>query len=97
MTGIDAGAVLRAALSVTAGDRQSRYGHPSVNLGARTAALMQAYVSNMPNPERWTATDVCNVMILLKIARLQESPTDFDSLVDIAGYASSAWEAARGE
>ena len=94
--GTEVGAVLREALAVTAGDRQSRYGHPSVNLGERTAALMQAYVSNMPNPDRWSATDVCNLMILLKVARLQESPTDFDSLVDIAGYASAAWEAAKG-
>jgi hypothetical protein len=90
--------VLGAAAEQTKGPRQSDYGHPSVNLGQRTAALFGAYVSGMDDPSRWTATDVCNMMILLKVARLQH-PADtphFDSLVDIAGYASSAWEAHIG-
>jgi hypothetical protein len=46
----------------------------------------------------FTGTDVCNLMILVKVARLMEHPTrpHFDSLVDIAGYASTAWESAHG-
>lgn len=89
--------VLRAAEEQTLGPRQNDYGHPRVNLGERTAALFAAYVQGMYDPTRWTATDVCNIMVLLKIARLQENPSDphFDSLVDIAGYASSAWRAAH--
>lgn len=89
--------VLNEALRVTQGDRLDRYGHPAVNLGERTASLMQAYVTNMPDPTSWNATDVCNMMILVKIARLQMTPDDFDSLVDIAGYASAAWRAAKGD
>jgi hypothetical protein len=87
--------VLDAAKNQTLGPRQSDYGHPTTNLGVRTAALFAAYVQGMNDPNAWTATDVCNVMILLKIARLQNNPNDphFDSLVDIAGYASSAWRA----
>jgi hypothetical protein len=85
--------VLKAASDQTLGPRQNDYGHPSVNLGLRTASLFEAYVRGMENPEVWTAVDVCNMMILVKIARLQEDPMNphFDSLVDIAGYASSAW------
>ena len=87
--------VLRSASEQTLGPRQNDYGHPSVNLGVRTASLFEAYVRGMNNPTEWTAVDVCNIMILLKIARLQEDPhtPHFDSLVDIAGYASSAWRA----
>lgn len=90
--------VLDAAAGHTKGDRHNDYGHPRVNLGERTAALFAAYVSGMPDPAAWTATDVCNIMILLKVARLQERPHEphFDSLVDIAGYASAAWEAHHG-
>ena len=89
--------ILDAAAAHTKGDRHSVYGHASVNLGERTADLFSAYVRNMGRLE-FTATDVCNLMILVKVARLQENPADphFDSLVDIAGYASSAWEATHG-
>ena len=91
--------VLDEARAQTEGPRQANYGHPSVNLGDRTAGLFQAYVSNMADPTVWTATDVCNMMILVKVARLMQDPDrpHLDSLVDIAGYASSAWEAGHGE
>jgi hypothetical protein len=89
--------VLDAAISHTKGARHDDYGHASINLGERTADLFTAYVKNMGS-HRFTATDVCNLMILVKVARLQENPAlpHFDSLVDIAGYASSAWEATHG-
>lgn len=87
--------ILSVAAAHTTGERQHDYGPPAVNLGERTAGLFSAYVRGMNDPTVWTATDVCNMMILLKIARLQEMPETphFDSLVDIAGYASAAWEA----
>jgi hypothetical protein len=90
--------VLDAAKAQTLGPRQNDYGHPTVNLGVRTAALFAAYVQGMKDPCTWTATDVCNMMVLLKVARLQQDPDNphFDSLVDIAGYASSAWRAKHG-
>jgi hypothetical protein len=85
--------VLKAATEQTLGPRQNDYGHPTVNLGVRTAALFAAYVQGMADPTNWTVVDVCNMMILVKVARLQQDPNNphFDSLVDIAGYASSAW------
>jgi hypothetical protein len=89
--------VLEAAAAHTKGARHIDYGHAAINLGERTADLFSAYVRNMAD-RRFTATDVCNLMILVKVARLMENPGQphFDSLVDIAGYASSAWEAAHG-
>jgi hypothetical protein len=91
--------VLDSAKQQTLGPRQGDYGHPFVNLGVRTASLFEAYVQGMSDPTIWTAVDVCNMMILLKVARLQQDPTNphFDSLVDIAGYASSAWRAQDSE
>lgn len=85
--------VLATAAEQTLGPRQGNYGHPFVNLGVRTASLFAAYVQGMNDPTNWTAVDVCNMMILVKVARLQQDPNNphFDSLVDIAGYASSAW------
>jgi hypothetical protein len=89
--------VLEAAAQHTLGDRHANYGHSAINLGERTADLFSAYVRNMAT-RKFTATDVCNLMILVKVARLMENPAapHFDSLVDIAGYASSAWEATHG-
>ena len=89
--------VLDAAASHTVGPRHNDYGHSAINIGERTADLFTAYVRNMAT-RKFTATDVCNLMILVKVARLMENPGDphFDSLVDIAGYASTAWEAAHG-
>jgi hypothetical protein len=87
--------ILDSASQQTQGPRQGDYGHPIINLGVRTAGLFEAYVKGMADPNVWTAVDVCNMMILVKVARLQQDPTNphFDSLVDIAGYADSAWRA----
>lgn len=48
-------------------------------------------MSVMPNTAL-TGTDVCNMMILLKIARIMENPHIKDNWADIAGYAGAAWE-----
>jgi hypothetical protein len=93
----DVPAVLAAATAHTVGPRRDDYGHATINIGERTADLFSAYVRNMDG-RGFTGTDVCNLMILLKVARLMENPSrpHFDSLVDIAGYASTAWESAHG-
>lgn len=89
--------VLDAAAGHTVGPRHNDYGPASVNIGLRTAGLFSAYVRGMDSSE-FTAVDVCNLLILVKVARLMENPADphFDSLVDIAGYASIAWESSNG-
>ena len=61
-------------------DRERVYGHPAKNL-ERIAKLWSAYLD-----KELTAYDVCNLMVLLKTARLQHTPAHEDSLVDAIGY-----------
>jgi hypothetical protein len=76
------------------GARQGTYGHPRADF-QRTAALWQAYLStkspaSSPEGGFLTPEDVAYMMILLKMARLMETPNHRDSIVDIAGYAQTA-------
>jgi hypothetical protein len=83
------GALLRQALEITTGARSQAYGHAADNLG-RTARLMQAYCEGMDR--EFTIGDVAAMMVLVKLARLHQSPDHYDSLLDIAGYVSAAWD-----
>lgn len=53
----------------------------------RTAALVNGYLEARGTDFRITADDVPVLMILLKVARLVETPSHRDSIVDLAGYA----------
>lgn len=75
--------VLEEANAAVYGPRQQAYGHPRENF-ARTARLWAAYL-DIPV----TAMDVAQMMVLLKIARLMETPSHRDSWVDMAGYAAT--------
>jgi hypothetical protein len=68
------------ARDIVYGDREKTYGHPSKNLKV-VADLWSAYLSTQVN-----AQDVCNLMILFKVARLRNDPEHEDSKVDIIGY-----------
>lgn len=61
-------------------DREGIYGDPGKNL-REIAVLWSAYLETPLTPE-----DVCNLMILMKTARLKISPRHRDSMVDIIGY-----------
>ena len=87
------GELLREALALTGGERQDAYGHPSDNLG-RTARLMDAYLDGLDRP--LTIGDVAALMTCVKLARLHQSPDHYDSLLDIAGYMSAAWDGIEG-
>lgn len=84
------GDLLRSALAATTGARRDDYGTAEENLG-RTARLMDAYLDGMDRPI--DVGDVAALMILVKVARLRQSPDHEDTLMDIAGYASAAWDA----
>jgi hypothetical protein len=72
--------ILEEAHEVIYGDRESTYGDPGKNL--RTIASMwSAYLD-----KELTYQDVCNMMVLMKVSRLKNTPNHRDSLVDIAGY-----------
>lgn len=94
--------VLEKAIEIVNGDRQVNYGDPTDN-HQRIAWLWTIYISERAKGEREfqiSPSDVAVMMILVKIARLIEtpsgSPSQFDSLADVAGYASIAWEIESG-
>lgn len=79
--------LLQQAHEIIHGDREQTYGDPGKNLRL-IAEYWSAHLSATTG-EKITLTpiDVCGMMILLKQARLANSPTHRDSLLDIAGYA----------
>ena len=76
--------VLSEANRIIYGDREKTYGSPSKNL-LRIAEMWNAYLGEGSG---LTAQDVCVMMILLKSARLANTPGHRDSIVDICGYAA---------
>ena len=76
--------VLEEAQRIIYGDREKTYGSPSKNLQV-IAEMWNAYLGN---EVCLTAQDVCVMMILLKSARLKNTPGHRDSVVDICGYAA---------
>lgn len=71
---------LDTAKQIVHGDRERTYGDPGKNL-----RLIASYWSaHLKIP--LTENDVCILMMLLKIARLNNDPEHDDSWIDIAGY-----------
>jgi len=79
--------VLAEADRLINGERQQNYGEAGDSFGA-IAAMWSAYLGCDV-----TARDVCNMMALLKIARLRLGQHD-DSSVDGCGYLALAAEVA---
>lgn len=71
--------ILVEADSLINGERQAHYGSPHENFAA-IAQMWSTYLE-----ADVSATDVCHMMALLKIARLRNGPHR-DSSVDGAGY-----------
>ena len=89
--------LLKEVSEVVAGARNKDYGPPSLNLDYRTATLWNAYLKvAAPAYDALDGVDVCNMMILLKMARIIESHQVKDNYSDIAGYAAAAWEIVHG-
>ncbi len=70
----------KEAREIIYADREKTYGHPAKNI-EHIAALWSAYTNTTI-----TADQVCDMMVLLKLARLKNNPTHRDSLVDMIGY-----------
>jgi hypothetical protein len=89
-------------------DRGLNYGRPEANF-ERIAALWTAHIRNRyadpANSEvdmstwdgRFDPSDVAQMMVLMKIARLENSPHHLDSWVDVAGYAACGAELAPSD
>jgi len=89
--------LLNEVAAIVTGYRSKDYGPPSLNLDYRTASLWNAYLKiAAPAYDSLDGVDVCNMMILLKMARIIEDPKVKDNYADIAGYAAAAWEIVHG-
>ena len=70
-------------------DREQTYGEPSKNLEC-IAGMWESYLMSRglldPCGSGILASDVALMMVLLKVARLANSPDHVDSQVDICGY-----------
>lgn len=80
--------ILQEAQDAVFGPRQGAYGHPREDF-QRTADLWSAYLQGCGVPVVMEGKDVANMMILLKMARLMNTPDHRDSMVDMAGYAET--------
>jgi len=80
--------VLSIAGDLINGERQKHYGTPQDNFGT-TAKMWSAYLD-----AEISASDVCHLMTLLKIARLKRGP-NWDSSIDACGYMALGAECAE--
>ena len=77
--------ILQQANDLIYGARADSYGDFS-QFAYRLAQMWEAYVGR----RRITPEDIAPMMMLLKTARLAETPTHWDSLLDVAGYVGCA-------
>jgi hypothetical protein len=84
------GDLLKEALDITLGARGSVYGHPTDNLGL-TLDLWNVYLQDLDR--ELTISDLAALMVLVKLARLHHTPDHKDTLLDMAGWPSAAWDA----
>ena len=85
---------LETAKTIVNGARQENYGSPESNF-RNISELWTTYFNIAKHTEDWydiTPTDVANMMILMKMARLMNKSDHEDSWVDIAGYAANGCE-----
>lgn len=83
--------VLETAAGLINGDRKEDYGDAFDN-HQRIADFWNCYLDHQTTI---TPSDVANMMILMKIARLMHTSKD-DSYVDICGYAALGSEMSKG-
>mgnify|MGYP003641561620 CR=1 FL=1 len=81
--------VLKEATALINGDREKQYGTPKESF----VCIAHMWSSYLGRPI--LASDVCNMMALLKIARLRNGK-HHDSSVDAAGYMALGAEMSEG-
>ena len=83
--------ILARADEIVNGARAAVYGHPRVNMG-RISKLWSALLGpKLVEGAEITMTDVCMLMVALKLSRLVESPEHDETWMDAAGYVA-VWE-----
>lgn len=81
--------IIEQAAKIVEGARQLNYGAPEDTFG-RIAALWETYLLHRKEKDLWVISvyDVTMMMILMKLARLMNTPDHWDSIKDIIGYAT---------
>lgn len=84
--------LLEQALKIVTGARRAAYGNPEDNFRC-IGTLWHAYLSRRSEVtgdglKAVSPSDVAAMMVLMKVARLAETPAHADSWRDIAGYAA---------
>ena len=79
--------VIGEAQRIVTGARCAAYGPPEDNF-RRISDLWNAHLINTGRTAVFEPRDVAAFMILMKMARLAETPDHRDSIVDIIGYAA---------
>ena len=74
--------VLKEAIKIVSDDRNTIYGEPEDSF-AQIAKLWAIYTRHHFEPH-----DVAVMLVLLKIARIENNPCHKDNWIDIAGYAA---------
>lgn len=85
---------LDEARELICGDRNNAYGPPHQDFQRSADALTAIMGEKLREGERFHAHEIAQIVILIKLSRLQWTPTKRDSWVDIAGYAACGFEAA---
>lgn len=80
--------ILEQAHEIVYGDREQIYGSPEVNLQMIADYWTIHLRRKFGITEDLDVNDICGMMILMKQARLANTPNHKDSLVDICGYAT---------
>jgi hypothetical protein len=70
---------------IVSGPREKEYGDKTANHN-RIATLWNFWLQQRPQQEYLSPYDVAMMMLLVKIARLMQTPGHQDSHIDIAGY-----------
>ena len=81
--------ILETARVIVSADRNTEYGEPEQNFS--TIAELWTMYMGVP----FEAHEVAVLQLLVKVARLRQSPEKMDHWVDIAGYAACGGEVAQ--
>src|ERR1700678_1741999 len=91
-------ACLEAAIAACCGDRAFNYGAPENNfrrIGDLWNAWWNVRVPSTDDTAPFGPVDIAVMNILLKVARLANTPSHNDSWIDIAGYAACGADITR--
>ena len=83
--------ILTEALEIVSRDRNLDYGEPERNF----TAIAELWTTYLNHPIE--AHDVAVALLLVKVARIRQSPSKADHWIDIAGYAACGGEVAHTE